>query len=76
MYRIIPAKAMAKDGEEITIEKKLIQFPKPGISISVKWEYSSEGFTLLRQGPNSFTFQDGPRCGKMYSVDPVAFPDF
>lgn len=75
MSTIIKAKAMADDGEEITIEQYFIQIPYPEM-ISYTREYRSEGFILLRRGPNSFIFQDGPRCGKMYSVDPVAFPDF
>lgn len=67
--------AVAEDGEEIVIEKQFVQVPHRGI-ISFTTEYRSEGFILSRRWPSSFIFLDGPRCGKIYSVDPVAFPDF
>lgn len=76
MSVFIKAKAVAEDGEEIVIIKRCIQAPKPGMPLSFTREYRSEGFPLSPRGHNTFTFQYGPRCGKIYSVDPVAFPDF
>lgn len=69
------AKAVAEDGEEIVIEKQLVQVPHSGV-ISFRPEYRSEDFILSRRGGHTFSFQYGPRCGKIYSVDPVEFPDF
>ncbi len=76
MAVFIKAKAVAEDGEEIVIVKRFIQAPKPGMPLSFTREYRSEGFPLSPRGSHTFSFQYGPRSGKMYSVDPVAFPDF
>ena len=76
MAVFIKAKAVAEDGEEILIVKKCIQPLRPGMPLSFTREYRAEGFPLSPRGPHTFSFQYGPRCGKMYSVDPVAFPDF